>query len=57
MTLVALNLTDDLFRAVKIIEKTSGKCNVKVDFSDYSEIEKIQKEGVPDKVSEKSLHN
>jgi len=56
-TLVALNLVDDLFRAVKIIERMAGKSNIKIDFSDYSEIEKIQKEGIPEEVSEKPLHN
>ena len=56
-TLVALNLTDDLFRAVKVIEKFAGKSGMKIDLSEYCEIEKLQKEGIPKEVSEKPLHN
>lgn len=46
-TLVALNLADDLFKAVKTIEKISCKSGMKVDISNYVEIDKIEKEGVP----------
>ena len=56
-TLVALNLTDELFRAVKVIEKLAVKSSIKIDLSEYCEIEKLQKEGIPKEVSEKPLHN
>lgn len=56
-TLVALNLTDELFKAVKVIEKLAGKSSIKIDLSEYCEIEKLQKEGIPKEVSEKPLHN
>lgn len=45
--LVALNLADELFKAVKSLDKISGKAGMKVDFSNYADIEKIQKEGIP----------
>ena len=43
----AINLADSLFKAVKIMEKLSGKNGFKSDNSIYNEIEKIYKEGVP----------
>ena len=46
-TLVTLNLADSLFKAVKIMEKMSGKSGFKSDNPIYNEIEKIDKEGIP----------
>lgn len=46
-TLVSLNLTDSLFKAVNTIEKLKGKNGIKLDDEMYGEIEKIEKEGIP----------
>ena len=46
-TLVSLNLADSLFKAVKTIEKMRGKNGMRPDDEVYSEIEKLEKEGIP----------
>lgn len=53
-TLVSLNLADSLFKAVKLLEKVSGRSGIKTDDAVYCEIEKLEKEGIPDEESEKS---
>ena len=52
-TLVALNLADSLFKSVKVIEKMSGKNGIKSENPVYNEIEKIDKEGIPNEKVEK----
>jgi len=52
-TLVALNLADNLFKAVKAMDKMNGKNNFKPENPIYSEIEKLDKEGIPEKGAEK----
>lgn len=52
-TLVSLNLADSLFKVVKTIEKLNGKGNVRTDDTIYREIEKLEKEGIPSKETEK----
>lgn len=53
-TLVSLNLADSLFKAVNTIEKLRGKTGFKPQDELYSEIEKLEKEGIPkDKGTEK----
>ena len=52
--LVSLNLTDDLFKAVKCIDRIAGKAGVKVDVPEFCEIEKIQSGRLPLQDSENS---
>ena len=52
-TLVALNLADSLFKATKTIEKLNSKCGIKQLSSEYSEIDKLNKEGIPKEGTEK----
>lgn len=47
-TLVSLNLADSLFKAVKMLDKLSGRGGIKTDDEVYCEIEKIEKDGIPD---------
>ena len=47
-TLVSLNLADSLFKAVNTIEKMRGKNGFKPQDELYNEIEKLEKEGIPD---------
>jgi len=54
-TLVSLNLADSLFKAVNTVEKMRGKNGIKPDDEVYNEIEKLEKEGIPNnKGTEKS---
>ena len=52
-TLVTLNLADSLFKAVNTIEKLSGKNGVKAYDEVYKEIDKLEKEGIPNEGVEK----
>ena len=52
-TLVSLNLADSLFKAVKTMEKMSGRSNIKLENPIYSEIEKIERERFAEKGTEK----
>ena len=52
-TLVTLNLADSLFKAVKAMEKMNGKNSIKPEDSIYCEIEKLDKEGIPEEGTEK----
>lgn len=45
--LAALNMADELFKAVDVIDKLKEKTNLKLDLSLISEIEKIKKEDIP----------
>ena len=45
--LVSLNLADSLFKAVNTIERMRGRNGAKPDDEVYSEIEKLEKEGIP----------
>lgn len=53
-TLVSLNLADSLFKAVKTIEKLSGRNGIKSNDAIYDEIEKLEKEGIPKEDVEKA---
>ncbi len=53
-TLVSLNFADSLFKAVKTIDKMSGKGGIKSSDEVYTEIEKLEKDGIPNKETEKS---
>lgn len=53
-TLVALNLADNLFEMTKTLDKISSKTGVKADDEAYCEIEKLEKEGIPNKETENS---
>ena len=46
-TLVTFNLADSLFKAVKTINKLSGKNGINLEDSIYKEIDKLDKEGIP----------
>ena len=46
-TLVSLNLADSLFKAVNTMEKMRGKNGAMPNDEFYNEIEKLEKEGVP----------
>ena len=51
-TLVSLKLADNLFDLTKTIEKISSKTGVKANDEAYCEIEKLEKEGIPNKETE-----
>jgi len=53
-TLVGLNLADNLFEMTKTLDKISSKTGVKADDEAYCEIEKLEKEGIPNKETENS---
>ena len=53
-TLVSLNLADSLFDLTKTVEKMSSKTGIKADGEAYCEIEKLEKEGIPNKATENS---
>ena len=52
-TLVSLKLADNLFDMAKTLDKISSKTGVKADDEAYCEIEKLEKEGIPNKETEK----
>jgi len=52
-TLISLNLADDLFKAVKTIGRMNNRNGSKVENTVYSEIEKLDREGIPEKETEK----
>lgn len=54
--LTALNIADELFKAVGTIETLRGKSNVTVSEPFLAEIENLQKNGVPKSEDEKPLH-
>ena len=53
-TLVALNLADNLFEMTKTLDKIGSKTGVKANDEAYCEIEKLEKEGIPNKETENS---
>jgi len=53
-TLVALSFADNLFDMTKTIEKISSKTGIKAEDGAYCEIEKLEKEGIPNKETENS---